>query len=204
MAINYPIGTAAGRFTGDPRKKNTRILKKKTEFGNRGMSFEEDINQTNQYYLAKSIAVIHKKPTPIQVVSVDYPKRSAAVITEAYYKEASTTDYNGVYQGRYIDFEAKETKNTTSFPLRNFHQHQIDHMKQCLSQNGVVFVLLWFSSLKRCFLLPAEDVIDCWDKHLQNSRKSIPLTLIESAGYEISLGIAPRIPYLAVLDEHML
>lgn len=47
------------------------------------MRFEEAINESNQYYLAHQVAVIHKKPTPIQIVKVDYPRRSAAVIKEA-------------------------------------------------------------------------------------------------------------------------
>ena len=82
---------------------------------------------------------------------MDYPRRSAAVIKEAYFREASTTDYNGVYRGYYLDFEAKETQNKTSFPFKNFHEHQIQHMENCLTQQGVCFVLLWFSSLQRCF-----------------------------------------------------
>ena len=82
------------------------------------------------------------KPTPVQIVQVDYPKRSAAVIKEAYFKQSSTTDYNGVYKGRYIDFEAKETKSRTSFPLQNFHDHQIEHMKQVVAQDGICFVII--------------------------------------------------------------
>ena len=50
--------------------------------GNRGMSLEEDINRSNRYYLTEDTAVIHKKPTPITIVKVDYPKRSAAKITD--------------------------------------------------------------------------------------------------------------------------
>ena len=100
-------------------------LKKKLNYSNRGMTLEDDINTSNQYYLQNDIAVIHKKPTPVQIVNVAYPKRSAAVIKEAYFKQASTTDYNGIYKGCYIDFEAKETKLTSSFPLKNFHEHQI-------------------------------------------------------------------------------
>lgn len=115
------------------------------------MRFEEAINESNQYYLARKHAVVHKKPTPVQIVKVDYPRRSAAVIKEAYFSQASTTDYNGVYRGYYLDFEAKETKNKTSFPFKNFHEHQIQHMEACLEQNGICFVLLWFSNLKRCF-----------------------------------------------------
>lgn len=194
LRIKYPNGTS---YNQGPNKK-----KKPIDFANRGMSFEAEINQTNQYYLDRNIAVIHKKPTPVQIVKVDYPKRSAAVIKEAYFKEASTTDYNGIYNGRYIDFEAKETKNKTSFPLSNFHEHQIIHMENCLNQKGIVFVLLFFSSNKEYFLVPSQLVISYWKNQSQNGRKSIPLKDIKEHGYEIIPGYAPRIPYLQILDQH--
>ena len=194
LRIKYPNGTS---FNQGPNKK-----KKPIDFANRGMSFEAEINQTNQYYLDRNIAVIHKKPTPVQIVKVDYPKRSAAVIKEAYFKEASTTDYNGIYNGCYIDFEAKETKNKTSFPLSNFHEHQIIHMENCLNQKGIVFVLLFFSSNKEYFLVPSQLVISYWKNQSQNGRKSILLKDIKEHGYEIIPGYAPRIPYLQILDQH--
>ena len=49
-------------------------------FANRGMRFEDAINESNEYYRNKRIAVIHKKPTPIQIVKVDYPKPIAATV----------------------------------------------------------------------------------------------------------------------------
>lgn len=45
-----------------------------SSYSNRGMTLEADLNETNQYYLVNGIAVIHKKPTPVQIVNVDYPK----------------------------------------------------------------------------------------------------------------------------------
>ena len=128
-------------------------------YGSRGMFLETLLNQTNDYYRLRKIAVIHKKPTPVQVVKVDYPKRSAAVIKEAYYRHASTTDYNGVYRGCYIDFEAKETKNKTSFPFINIHEHQLQHMEDCIIQGGIVFIIFYFSSLNEFYLLESQYLI---------------------------------------------
>ncbi|HAJ54544.1 MAG TPA: Holliday junction resolvase RecU, partial [Lactobacillus sp.] len=53
---------------------------------------EEELNLSNQYYRSVDKAVVYKKPTPVQIVKVDYPKRSQAVIREAYFKTPSTTD----------------------------------------------------------------------------------------------------------------
>ena len=90
--MKYPSGVT--------KKKVTATL-----LGNRGLTLEDELNITNKYYLVKRIACIHKKPTPIQVVTVGKNSK----ITEAFFKTPSTTDYNGVYKSKYIDFEAKET-----------------------------------------------------------------------------------------------
>ena len=39
----------------------------KSNYGNRGMVLESDINETNKYYLDNNIAVIYKKPTPVKI-----------------------------------------------------------------------------------------------------------------------------------------
>lgn len=166
------------------------------------MTLEEDINVTNQQYLNSNTAVIHKKPTPIQVVKVDYPKRSAAKITEAYYQKSSTTDYNGVYKGYYLDFEAKETKNKTSFPLNNFHEHQIQHMRQSSEHGGVCFTIVRFSTLDELYILSTEFLTKWWDQQFQpNGRKSIPLKAIQKEMIRVKYGFNPRIPYLEAIDE---
>ncbi|KAF1301478.1 Holliday junction resolvase RecU [Enterococcus saccharolyticus] len=200
MVFRYPNGHPIS-YDG-MKKQKMQVKEKKNNFANRGMRFEEAINESNTYYLSRGTAVIHKKPTPIQIVHVDYPQRSAAVIKEAYFREASTTDYNGVYQGKYIDFEAKETKNKTSFPFKNFHAHQIVHMKKCLEQEGICFVLLWFSTLQRCFFLDSTYLIHHWDQQ-HTGKKSLPLSLIEEIGIEIKPKIAPRIPYLDAVNQYL-
>lgn len=173
-----------------------------TNFANRGMSFELAINATNDYYLSRGMAVIHKKPTPVQIVKVDYPKRSRAKIVEAYFRQASTTDYSGVYKGHYLDFEAKETQQKTAFPLKNFHSHQIEHMARVVDQEGIAFVLLHFASLAQTYLLPAEALIAFY--HNPEANKSIPLDYIKKFGFIIPHGAFPQIPYLDVIDKNIL
>ncbi|WP_078391124.1 Holliday junction resolvase RecU [Shouchella patagoniensis] len=195
MAIRYPNGKS---YVGGEKEQKQKKLPADAYSG-RGMTLEQDLDETNLYYLSRHKAVIHKKPTPVQIVKVDYPKRSAAVIREAYFKQASTTDYNGVYNGRYLDFEAKETKNKTSFPLKNIHDHQIEHMRNVRAQKGICFVLIRFFVSKEVFLLDASHIIAYYDQ--QNTRKSIKKTDIERLGHLVHTGFHPRIDYLETVER---
>lgn len=197
MKFHYPNGKRY--MEAKSSSKKTKV--KQVSYSNRGMTLEEDINETNLYYLVHKTAVIHKKPTPVQIVDVHYPTRSAAVIKEAYFKQPSTTDYNGVYKSRYIDFEAKETKNKTSFPLQNFHEHQIKHMESVFMQDGITFVLLRFSLSEEVFLLPFEVLKIYWERMINGGRKSIRKEEIEEAGFPIPLGLHPRVDYLKIVHQ---
>ncbi len=182
-----------------PTKKSS-FAKQKQNHSNRGMSFENIINETNLYYLTHNIAIIHKKPIPITIVKVDYPSRTGAVIREAYYKVPSTTDYNGIYKGKYIDFEAKETMNKTSFPLSNIHNHQIEHLNSIEEHQGISFVLIFFKALDEIYLLEAKYIVKYYKRSI-NGRKSITIDEIKEHGYLIAEGFAPRIDYLKIVDE---
>jgi recombination protein U len=196
MTIRYPNGK---KYV--PVQQSTRVNRKNLSFSNRGKTLEDELNETNEYYLSNNEAVIHKKPVPIQIVHVKYPARSAAVITEAYFRSPSTTDYNGVWNGRYIDFEAKETKNTTSFPLQNIHEHQVEHMKKVTEQAGIAFLLVKFTVLDRYFIVPYEYFEKKWERMIAGGRKSITLSEMEEISIEINAGYNPRLDYLAALDS---
>ncbi|SFE46685.1 recombination protein U [Lentibacillus persicus] len=171
------------------------------KFSNRGMTLEKDINTTNKFYKDTNKAVIHKKPTPVQIVNVHYPKRSAAVITEGYFKQPSTTDYNGIYRGRHIDFEAKETRNKTRFPLSNIHHHQISHMKSIEAHGGIVFLIIRFSTYDETYYLPAASFFPYWDEQFNDGKKSIPYGAIKEKGYLIPFHFQARVDYLSIIDQ---
>ncbi|MBC1799327.1 Holliday junction resolvase RecU [Listeria booriae] len=198
MAIRYPNGKKY-----QPNTPSTSPAQKKSvSYGKRGMSLEQDLNDTNAYYLANKLAVIHKKPTPVQIVGVDYPKRSSAKIKEAYFKTPSTTDYNGVYNGKYIDFEAKETKNTSSFPLNNFHPHQLTHMEDVLEQGGIVFIVISFHTLSEVYFTKFEHFQPFWQRMLDGGRKSVTLQELREVSDQIPYGLNPRLDYLNIIKKH--
>ena len=143
--MNYPNGS---------NKKYSST----TSYANRGMSLEDDLNITNEYYNTTGIAVVHKKPTAITIYKVDYLSNKDAVIKEARFKIPSTTDYNGIYKSKYIDFEAKETSSSTSFPLQNIHKHQLDHLRSIVKQGGIGFLIVRFTELNETYYLGSEEL----------------------------------------------
>lgn len=164
---------------------------------NRGMLLEELLNETNNYYLTNNIAVVYKKPTPIQIVKTSFSSKGIR-ITDAFFKEPSTTDYNGVYNGKYIDFEAKETRNKTSFPLKNIHKHQIKHMENIINNKGICFLIVYFTSLNRIYLLFAEDLI----KYIASTKSSsIPISLFKEKGFIIENKLGASIDYLEIINN---
>lgn len=173
--------------------KQKEYQKNVVDYRNRGMDLEGLINQANEYYLSEDRAVIYKKPTPIGILHVDYKRNR---ITDAYFKDKSTFDYNGIYRGRYIDFEAKESVSKTSFPLKNIHEHQLKHLRTILRHGGISFLLVEIRS--EYYLLRGEDLIEFVDT---NMRKSIPYEYFQKKCYRIKEKLKPTIDYLDVVDE---
>lgn len=164
-------------------------------YANRGMGLENDINLANEYYKIKDIAYIYKKPTPIKLVKVDY---KLGKINEAYFMTPSTTDYNGIYNGKYIDFEAKETNSKTSFALSNIHEHQIKHLIDVKNKGAISFIIVRFNLLNETYLLDTE-----WlEQFIKNDkRKSIPVSFFKTYGTIIKTKYNPRIDYIESINN---
>ena len=166
-----------------------------TSYANRGMNLEELLNQSNEYYLLEDKAIIYKKPTPITISEVKYGEKER-IITKAYFRTPSTLDYNGIYKGTYLDFDAKETNNKTSFPLQNIHEHQLKHMKSVIAHGGISFLIIYMNT--NFYYLDGKNILEFINT---NKRKSIPYSYIETHGIIIEQKIKPRLDYLKVIDE---
>lgn len=185
MAIKYP----------NPTKNNS--FKQDNHFKSQGMIFEHSLNVSNEYYRLRNIALIYKKPTPVQIVKVDYPKRSSAKIVEAYYQTPSTTDYNGIYKGKYLDYEAKETVKSF-FPFKHIFPHQVEHLEKVQKLGGIAFVIIYFRTFNSVIIINIEDFSNLYHN---GDRKSISYEKALEIGKEAKLSYSPPINYLSAVDE---
>lgn len=162
-------------------------------YKNRGMRFEKEIQDSNHFYFENNIALITKRATPIKII-----KANDEIITEAKFSDTSYLDFEGVYKGKFIAFEAKSTENETSFPLSNIREDQIFYMKEMSKFGGIVFLFVNFSCLNRYFILSAKNLLDFIN---QEKRKSIPLDYFEKKGYEVNRTLNPPLDYLKFLKN---
>ncbi|MBD8924178.1 Holliday junction resolvase RecU [bacterium] len=170
-------------------KSNKRI-----SYDNRGMDLEYLINKACNYYIDKDIAYIYKKPTPIRVVRTSY-SNAGIRITDAFFELPSTLDFNGLYKGHYIEFDAKKTKSKTSFPLKNISKHQIEHIKNIDNHGGIVFLIIEINQEYYC--LEGYILLD----FIKNEkRQSIPYNYIKDKGYKINMTIN-GLDYIKIVDE---
>ncbi len=182
------------KYPNNIKKRTSKII----DYANRGMTLENDLNITNDYYINNNIAIINKKATPIKIVKVIFDDNKKPTITEAYFQSPSTTDYNGIYKGKHIDFEAKEVKNSHAFPLNNINTNQLKHIKNIINHGGICFIVVRFVSLNKTYILKGEHLINFIE---QNIRKSIPLEYFIDKGYEIKQAFMPRIDYIKIIDN---
>lgn len=192
MTLRYPNGKVYKK----PEIERSNKVKLYVNQGGRGMALEKDIEDTNLHYQVSGKAIFNKRPTPIQVLKVKDNQ-----ISSAFFQEPSTVDFYGVYKGKYIDFEAKETQSNTSFPLKNIHSHQVEHMRNIIKHGGHSFLVCRFTNLQETYFLDAEYVFAVWDSMVAGGRKSIPLSYFKEKGIKIPVTYLANVDYLSIIDK---
>ncbi len=165
----------------------------------RGMDLEDLINQSNTYYANNDIAYIYKKPTPIKVNRISHSNQFGVRlhrITDAYFCEKSTTDYNGLYRGYYIDFEAKQTKYKSFNLVANLHKHQRDHLQNILKHKGLAFLFVYFYQYDKIYIIDYAYI----SKFIESGKSQIPIDYFNQFGHQVELGYAPALDYLRYID----
>lgn len=166
--------------------------------GLRGSTLEDFINRTNERYLEQGLALIRKIPTPITPVRMDKEHRQ---ITLAYFDQRSTVDYIGAVQGIPVCFDAKEC-NTDTFPLQNIHEHQMNFMENFEKQEGIAFLIIYYSARNELYYMRFEELRTFWERGKNGGRKSIRFEEL-SPSFFMQLKGGIYVPYLDMLNQDL-
>ncbi|MGO0058617.1 Holliday junction resolvase RecU [Brevibacillus fluminis] len=170
-------------------------MRRKSSQANRGQAFEGLLNFTNKQYNNAGVALINKRPTPLK------PIRQQGFHVLAAYDQKSTVDYDGIYKGRAIFFEAKSTREQTSFPLKNIERHQIEYLENAEKQGGICFFLIEFAVTQEVFFLPLATVRQYMLHAQSGGRKSIPKDDFEYYAYLVPQTKRAVLDYLVWVDK---
>lgn len=200
--IKYPDGRSMSvvpKTNVDHRRKENRTeedrARDKYIKANMGMNFEKDVSKSCDYYREKGLADIYKRPTPIKVVKMS--KTRPGMIEEAYFEEKSTTDYVGIYKGKYIDFECKETIHD-SVPYHMIREQQFLHLETITSLGGIGFFLVSFKSVQEVYLIKASIILE---KIKEKKHPGFKLEFFKENGILVKRGYLPPYYLLDAIDE---
>ena len=166
--------------------------------GLRGSTLEELVNQTIHQYDQQGLALIQKIPTPITPVEIDKESRQ---ITLAYFEKISTVDYIGNVQGIPVCFDAKECSVDT-FPLQNIHEHQMEFMEKFEKQEGVAFMILYYSHKNVFYYMTFRELKKFWQRAAEGGRKSFKYHELEPS-FQMPLKNNYFIPILDFIQRDM-
>ena len=91
-----------------------------------------------------------------------YPKSVSYTFQQrkfVHYIGKGNCDYYGIYHGKYITIEAKQTCNKNKFNCRNIPDHQRHILDKINSLNGISLLIFYFEAQeKKCFLVPWQKI----------------------------------------------
>ncbi|WP_353289895.1 Holliday junction resolvase RecU [Ureaplasma ceti] len=110
------------------------------------MYLETIINNSIKHYENHKIALFRKQPVPIRIRSVHNLE------VTGYLESKCDVDYYGVYQGRFIALEAKQT----SQDFFSYHQllpHQIEYLQLVQHMQGLSYLIIFFQKTEHFYLV---------------------------------------------------
>lgn len=187
------------RFT----KGSDQEIMKRSKQANRGMELESYILQANARYKLRGIASIDKIATPVKVLKLAKTGHKKGRIIDGFFEEKSTVDFIGISRGKTIAFDAKETENKTSFPLKNLEDHQFEVLRDKHIHEAISFLLIRFKAHHEVYILLFEDLEKFWTEAAKGGSKSIPYQFFKEKCVSCQAGRNVPIDYLEALNKAM-
>ncbi|WP_338983011.1 Holliday junction resolvase RecU [Spiroplasma endosymbiont of Othius punctulatus] len=120
---------------------------------NKGMFLESILNHNIERLNMDKKCQIYKMAINSKIISKENDK-FLVTLNKNYF-----CDYIGIYQGRYVEFEAKETE-LTYFNLTNIKKHQLQKIKQINELGGIGFFIIYFHITNDYFYLTVDNLLN--------------------------------------------
>lgn len=147
-------------------------------YANRGKLLENIIDQTNKQYMIDGVADVRKVPTPVKIISNKNGRVSGHV------EKPTWVDYSGIFNGRAIIFDAKQTAQK-SLPLANIHRQQYELLKSWHEKGARSFLVVNFSEYDKYYYLDFEVLRWAFERAESGGKKSISLKEFEDCALEL-------------------
>ena len=113
---------------------------------NKGMYIETIVNNSIKFYCLNKIALFRKQGLQIKVISVNDDNVVGKLASKC------DVDYYGIYKGRFIAIETKQTKNNF-FDVRNILDHQIDFLTNIINYGGLSYLIIYFQNSNTVYFI---------------------------------------------------
>lgn len=137
-------------------------------YAGRGMGLQELVNRANIQYRQLGIAFIWDAGTPVKWLPGGH-----TVVKEG------TVDHIGVWNGRGIAFDDKET-STDALPAANVKTNQVEFLMDFAKAGGISFLLVAYTGPGRFFVIPIEKYFLLWV-----GRRGLKIEEAEQIGREV-------------------
>lgn len=143
--------------------------KRKNTSNKIGSTFEAKLIRVFNKYRKEGKAYIIKIPGEVTII-----RKGAKIVNALHRQKSDCLDFLGLMpDGKGIVFEAKTTKNKTSFPLSNIQDYQYELAEELLGYVKSVFYIIEFRELNEIYLVHSNKIKDFINN---NERKSIPIS----------------------------
>lgn len=166
---------------------------KNRSYANRGKFLENVIDKANNKYRNVGVADVRKVPTPVKILN-----NTGNRIT-GHLEKATWVDYSGVFKGKAIIFDAKET-GITNLPLDSIHTHQYELLKSWHRKGAIAFLIVYFKLYDKYYLLTFETLRGAWKLRENGGRKSIAYKTFENECIEVKSKDGYTLHYLDALE----
>ena len=143
--------------------------KRKNTSNKIGSTFEAKLIRVFNRYRKEGKAYIIKIPGEVTII-----RKGAKIVNALHRQKSDCLDFLGLMpDGKGIVFEAKTTKNKTSFPLSNIQEYQYKLADELLGYVQSVFYIVEFRELNEIYLVHSNKIKEFINN---NERKSIPVS----------------------------